>query len=453
MSSRVSPAELGVVAARWAIREGATEAEVYVSVVRGYSIDIKTNKIETLEVIDDAGVGIRVAVGKRTGFAYTTGLEFRDVKEAVARAVKQAKVAPEDKWWHGFPEPSRSYPEPGNIFNAVLARIGPETVLEHAHEMLDTASAVSDLVLARGSISVYRVERAVINTNGVYRIDVGTAAVVTAGVTIRREGLITPMIYEFNASRVAIPETSRVVEKAAETAKLCTTVYRDLPTGRYTVVLAPKVLAELMGATVLYSLRGDIYVQGRSYYRDKLGEQALSEKITIVDDGVLKGGDRTWRFDGEGVATARKVLVEKGVVREFIFDSYWAGRAGRESTGNASRDGYASRPIPGYTNIVVEPGDAAPEELLEGKVLVIHQIQGAHTADSDTGEYSVLANPAIYYENGEPRGWVPGAVLAGNFYREVASSIEMLGKTLERAYPGVYMPWARLSGVTVATKG
>ncbi|HID40923.1 MAG TPA: hypothetical protein EYP33_02075, partial [Pyrodictium sp.] len=241
MSSRVSPAELGVVAARWATREGATEAEVYVSVVRGYSIDIKTNKIETLEVIDDAGVGIRVAVGKRTGFAYTTGLEFRDVKEAVARAVKQAKAAPEDKWWHGFPGPSRSYPEPGNIFNPVLARIEPETVLEHAREMLDTASAVSDLVLARGSISVYRVERAVVNTNGVHRIDVGTTAVVTAGVTIRREGLVTPMIYEFDASRVAIPETSRVVERAAETAKLCTTVYRALPTGRYTVVLAPKV--------------------------------------------------------------------------------------------------------------------------------------------------------------------------------------------------------------------
>lgn len=452
MASRISPAELGVMAARWAIREGASEAEIYIHMLRGYSVDIRTNRIETVGAVEDVGVGIRVAVGKKTGFSYTTGMDIGGVREAVRRAVKQARAAPEDKWWQGFPEPSKSYPEPGGVFSAAVARAGPETVLEHAREMLDKASSIKDLVLARGSVSVYTLERAVVNTNGVYRVDVGTAALVTAGVTMRKNGVITPMIYDMGMSRVVIPESGAVVERAAETAKQCITLYRGLQTGRYTVVLSPRVLAELMEETVLYSLRGDIYVRGRSYYGNRLGEQALSEKITIVDDGAMKGGDATWRFDGEGVATARKVLIEKGVVRGFVFDSYWGRRAGQESTGNASRDGYSSRPHPGYTNVVMEPGDAAPEELLDGRVLVVHQVQGAHTTNPDTGEYSVLANPAIYYENGEPKGWVPGVVLSGNFYKEIASNVEALSKTVEKAYPGMYMPWIRLNGITVAVK-
>ncbi|KSW11302.1 hypothetical protein CF15_00035 [Pyrodictium occultum] len=446
MSSRIAPAELAVMAARWAMREGASEAEVYVSSSRGYSVSIRTNAIEAVEAIDDVGVGIRVAVGKRVGFSYTTGMDPAGVREAARRAVKQARASPEDRWWQGFPEPSSRYAEPGGIYSPVLARVSPGTVVEHARGMLEKASGIKGLVLGRGGVSVYVVERVVVNTNGVYRVDVGTTAHVYAGVVMRRDGATTPMIYEFDSSRVAIPDGGRVVERAADTARLCTRVYSGLETGRYTLVLSPKVLAELMEATVLYSLRGDIYVQGRSYYGDKLGSQALSEKVTIVDDGTMKGGDATWRFDGEGVATSRKILVEKGVVKGFVFDSYWGRRAGKASTGNAARSGYTSKPMPGFTNVVVEPGDAAPEELLEGRVLVIHQVQGAHTASSDTGEYSVLANPAIYYENGEPRGWVPGAVLSGNFYREMRDSLEALGKLVEKAYPGVYMPWARVAG-------
>jgi len=147
-----------------------------------------------------------------------------------------------------------------------------------------------------------------------------------------------------------------------------------------------------------------------------------------------------------------EVLIEKGVVKGFVYDSYWAGRAGEKSTGNAVRSGYASQPTPGFTNIVVEPSDMLPDELMEGRLLVVYQIQGAHTANRETGEYSVLANPAILFENGEPKGWVRGAMLSGNFYEELAKSLAGLSKNVEHALPGFYLPWARLEGVTVAVK-
>ncbi len=452
MSQRIEPIELAVLAVRWAIHEGAAEAEAFTLVERGYKVSLRANRISSLEVIDDAGIGIRVAVGRKLGFSYVTGLDRDAVREAVRSAVKQARAAPEDREWRGLPGPSPSYPEPGNMYSPALAYMESSTVLENAKYMLDKALETKGVQVVGGGAGVYIVERAVTNSNGVYRVDSGTMAFAAIDVLIQSDGITTPAIYELGSSRVSFPSLDDVVEKAVEKAKQCTKRAEGVATGKYTVVLSPGVLYELLAPTVLYSLRGDIVVQGRSFYADKVGQQHLSEKITIVDDGVLKGGDNTWRFDGEGVATSRKVLVEKGVVKDFIYDTYWGRRAGKESTGNAVRAGYASKPSPGFTNIIVEQGDASPDELLEGRVLVIYQVQGAHTANSDTGEYSVLANPAILYENGEPKGWVQGAVISGNMYKEIMNNVELVGKLVEKPYPGVYMPWIRLSEITVATK-
>ncbi|BEP18655.1 TldD/PmbA family protein [Pyrofollis japonicus] len=452
MVYRIAPIELAVLAVRWAIREGATEAEAYVTLERGYKVSLRANKISSLEAVDDAGIGVRVAVGRRLGFSYATGLDENRVREAVREAVKQAKASPEDRFWSGLPDPSISYPEPGNMFSNVLAYTEPETVLENAKYMLSKALEQEGVQVVGGGIGVYTIERAITNSNGVYRIDSGTIAYAGIDILMKSEKVTTPAIYEIDSSRVTFPSIDGVVERALEKVKLCANIAKGVETGKYSVVLEPGVFYELLAPTVLYSLRGDILVQGRSYYAGKEGEQALSEKITIVDDGTLKGGDNTWRFDGEGVATSRKHLVEKGVVKGFIFDNYWGRRAGRESTGNAVRAGYASKPAPGYTNVIIEPGDAMPDELLEGKVLVVYQVQGAHTTNPDTGEYSVLANPAILYENGEPKGWVPGAVISGNMYSEVKNNIELVAKTLRKPFPGIYAPQIRLSNITVAIK-
>jgi PmbA protein len=451
-SSHIQPIEAAVLASRWAMREGATEAEAYVVYTRGYEVRILAGKIENLQVIDDVGVGVRVAVGKRLGFAYTTSLDTEGIRQAVRMAVKQAKTAPEDEHWKGLPEPSEAYPEPGNMYSTDLASATTETVVGYANELFKLISEHKDVNLARGGVGIYRIERAIANTNGVYRVDIGTEATAYVGVNSRKNGILTPVIFEFDSSRVSMPNAESLVGRAVERVLQATNIAKGVETGRYTVVLAPQVFAELLGVTILYSLRGDNVVQGRSYFAGRKGEKLLSEKLTIIDDGVMKGGDNTWRFDGEGVAASRKILVEKGVIKGFVFDSYWAGRAGEKSTGNAVRSDYASQPYPGFTNVIVEPGDMLPDEMFEGRLLVIYQIQGAHTANRETGEYSVLANPAILFENGEPKGWVRGAMLSGNFYVELEKNLVGLSKNVEHAIPGFYLPWVKLENITVAVK-
>ncbi len=451
---RISPIELAVMAVRRAMAEGATEAEAFVTYSRGYSVSIFAGKIRDVEYDDDIGVGVRVAVGKKVGFAYATGAEPGVAAEAARRAVRLARSAAPDRDWPGLPEPSPSYPDVGGIYEASLARVTPEALLDEAKSLIGFVEGYREegVLLSRARIGASVVERAIANSNGVYQVDAGTYASVMVSTTISREGVTTPAVFVFDSSRVTMPSVERVAERAIELSRLATRRAEQPSPGRYTVVYAPQALAELLEETVLFSLRGDMAVRGRSYFRNKIGQQVLSEKITIVDDGALKGGDASWRFDGEGVATRRTVLVEEGILRSFVYDTYWGRRAGYESTGNAVRAGYASRPSVGFTNVILGEGDAAPEELLEGRVIVVYQVQGAHTASPETGEYSVLANPAILYENGEPRGWVPGLVVSGNMYQELREKVEAVGKWLEKPYPGIQLPWIRLGGVTVAPR-
>jgi len=90
------------------------------------------------------------------------------------------------------------------------------------------------------------------------------------------------------------------------------------------------------------------------------------------------------------------------------------------------------------------------DELFEGRVIVVYSVQGAHTANSSTGEYSVLANPAILYEEGEPVGWLRGLAVAGSFYNELRDNVVGLSGVVEKPYPGIWVPWIRLTGIQVA---
>lgn len=449
---RLSLHELAVMAARIAVKEGAGEAEIYAVKERSYAATAASNRIEGLNIVDETGIGVRVAVGKRTGFAYTTSLSRRGLEEAVREAIALARTSSEDKYWQGFPYPSPSYPEPGSIYSPSLARIDPSEVVEG---LAGLVSVVRDegASLVMGAAYVSTIERVIVNTNGVYRVDAGTISAAYAEVSMKAGDTTTPGVYELESSRTVMVSPARVGERAIAKAKMCLRRASIDSARKTTVVFSPKAFAQLLRATLLESLLGDNVVRGRSIFRDKLDKQVASEKITIVDNGVLKGGDNTWRFDGEGVAMQKTTLIEKGVLRGFVYDHYWGLRAGLSSTGNAVRAGYASRPSPGFTNIVVTGGDAREEELLEGsEVIYVEDIQGAHTSNPETGEYSVLTNPAILYREGEPVGWVPGLMVSGNMYREIMENLEMLGRSTAHPLTGFYLPAARFSNIVVAPK-
>src|SRR5690606_883141 len=108
--------------------------------------------------------------------------------------------------------------------------------------------------------------------------------------------------------------------------------------------------------TLINAIKADNVERDQSIFKDKIGKKVGSEALNIYDDGLLAGGLHTGMFDAEGVPHQKTLLMEKGILRNFIYDNYTAKKQGKESTGNASRAGYLSTPSIETTNFHIIPG-------------------------------------------------------------------------------------------------
>ena len=174
--------------------------------------------------------------------------------------------------------------------------------------------------------------------------------------------------------------------------------------------------------------------------------------MTIYDDGLFNGGIHTWKFDGEGVPQQKTPIIEKGVLRNFIYDNYTAKKDEKESTGNASRAGYFSTPNVDATNFRIMPGNKSPEELISGlkEGLLVYYLQGAHSSNPASGEFSVVSTPAWKIENGEIAYATKGAMLTGNIFRVLMNISELANN--ERKIGQLVAPWVLAENVKVIGK-
>lgn len=442
--------EYASIAVKHAISIGASEAEAYVTRSKDNEVEIQNNTIKQAYASIDSGLGIRVVVGNNIGFSYTNKLDRKSIEEAVERAIKIARASKPDPYWKGLPEPSINYPRPEGTFSLELSRIKLENIVEKAGILLDKLLEDKRITVVWSTLTTSTWSIAVANSNGVYQVDHGTVAVVIAEVVARESGDVTPGVFEVELSRTTFPDVEGLAEKLREKAvKNLHPVKIDEI--RLPVIMTNYAVESLFTYTFNQAIRGDNVVRGRSPYKDKLGEKVAVEELTIIDDGTLRNGLHTSIFDAEGVARRRTVIIEKGILRNFIYDNYWAKRANTESTGNASRKDYTSTPTISPSNLVIEPGTFSEEEIISDtrKGLLVDGLQGAHSSNPETGEFSVVATPAWYIDNGELKP-VRGIMLAGNMY-ELLNKVTGMTKTTKQVGT-LKTPWIRFTDVRVIVK-
>ncbi len=442
--------EYASIAVKYALSKGASEAEAYVVRGKDNYVEIENNNIKQAYTSYDVGIGVRVAIGKKTGFSYTNRLDRTSIEEMVEKALKSAKATKEDPYWKGLPEPSENYPRPEGVYSIELERIRIDNLVEKAGILLETLLEDKRITVVASSLGVSSWAIAVANSNGVYQVDYGTVAVVWAEVVARENGDVTPGIYEVEASRTIFPDVetlaTKLREKAIRNLKPVKIDYTRLP-----VIFTEYAIESIFRYTLNQAIRGDNVVRGRSPFKDKVGEKIAVEDLTVIDDGTLKNGLYTSIFDAEGVARRKTLIIDKGVLKGFIYDTYWAKRAGTQSTGNATRQGYASTPSVGPSNLVVVPGNYSEEEIIADtrRGLLVDSLQGAHSSNPETGEFSVVATPAWLIENKELKP-VRGVMLAGNMY-ELLKRIDGMTRT-SRQVGVAKTPWIRFSEVRVIVK-
>jgi len=445
----------GKKAVDFAVERGAEEAEAFLSMSSGTSIDIERGQIIRSIKRMDQGLGVRAVYRKAVGFSYTNTLTIKNIEEAAARAFRAARASRPDKNWLKFPSPKRCG-ETKDTYDKKIVAVSSAELMETAAVMLGAVEAYDKRVLAvDGGVATSLFSTVVVNSHGVEAYDVGTG-ITCSMETIARDGAdVTPACFELNAERVYDIDPEGVGREAARQA-VSSLKARKIGSGVFPVIFTQAAFRSLLYYTLINSVKADYVQRERSALKDKIGEKVASELVTVYDDGLLDGGLLTSKFDGEGVPCQKTLVIDKGVLKHFLYDNYTANKVGAESTGNASRTGlapFASTPVLEASNFTFTGGNRTPEELL-GEVdegLLVYGVQGAHSSNPESGEFSVVATPVWKIEDGNVAYAVREVMLTGVVF-DVLRNVSALGNNV-RKLGQLVAPWIRVENVRAVGRG
>ena len=413
-----------------ALKAGAEQAEVFLQVGRSADVRVRDGEIEDLTQATSKGVGLRVYVKERLGFVWTSDFETGAIDRVVARAIELASIS-EPNPLNGLPEADSlgAFPDVGSLFDDRVASLPPDWKINASIEMEKVIKAFDPRITAMDSVgageSVSEVYLA--SSAGVHGSYQGTSVYLYASPVASENGQLQTS-YWYDAKRffedLASPES--VAKKAAQRAVRLLGA-KKVKSQKCAIVLDPTMAAGFI-SSIAGAANGDAVFKKSSFLAASLGKQIAPEHVTIIDDGLRKRGLATSPFDGEGVPTRRTPLVEKGVLKAFLYDAFTARKAKTKSTGNASR-GYRSLPSIGVNNLVLEPGTKTPEQII-GEIpngFYVTAMLG-HGANTVTGEYSRGAN-GLWIENGELTRPVQEVTVAGNL-NDMLMQLDAIGNDL-----------------------
>jgi len=413
-----------------ALQEGAEQAEVYGMTGRSVDIDLRRDAVELASESFHRGLGLRAVTAGGVGFSSTSDMSL--LQFVAKSAVLSARARGADESWRSLPVPEKVV-HPVGIFDPRLERISPEECLDMAESMLSGCRTVKDAVPVSGGVACICGTSFVINSLGINLQETSTLMHASLETIAKATDVATGS--EFCNFRSYQPSLEDVGKAAAEMAHSSLGGSRA-ESGIFDVLIKPLAVAELLEYTLLPALAADNVQKGRSSLRGRVGENISPESLMIADDGLLSGGMDSSSFDGEGVPSQRTVLVDKGILKGYFYDSYTAGKEGVRSTGNAVRSGYSDVPRVGIRNLIVSSSEAQ-DLLAETKGYLVNGLIGAHTANPISGDFSVEAKNAFFIEPGEEARPIRSLMLAGNFF-ELLKDIE-IGKDV-RAIGAIVTP-------------
>jgi PmbA protein len=369
--------------------------QVEAVVVRGVDTEIRVYEadIESLSSAQSQGVGIRVVVEGKQGFAYAATFDETVLADTLADARDNAGFGTFDEF-QGLAEPD-GVPLPTlDLYRPALAAFPTDQKVDMALA-LERAVRASDPRISGIESAEYadsRFEGAVVSTTGVRNAGEETSCYLST-YAMATEGGETQTGFGFSVGREPSElDVDKVARDAGERATRLLGATK--PTSeRLTVVLDPWVTAQFLGL-LGYTLSGESVLKGRSLFADRLGDEVAAAIVTLVDDPTDPAAFTATDSDGEGLACRRNELIEGGVLRQFVHNAYTARRAATQSTGSAVRGGFKSTPGVGTQAVSLVPGTASQAELIEqvGDGLLVQDVAGLHSGVNPvSGDFSTGA--------------------------------------------------------------
>jgi PmbA protein len=438
-----------------ALKAGATDAEAVAREGDEFSVNVRMGQVETLKESGSRGLGVRVFLGKRSASTSTSDLTAEGIRQLVDGAMALVNVTEEDAF-SGLPETAEFGALSSDLHlyhEDVYSLPGPERI-EWARRA-EAAALEADARITNsdgGSFDAATGRKALANSRGFvggYRSSY--AGVSAAPLAQDANGAMQRDGWWSSARRLADLDSPEAIGKEAARRALRRLGARRVPTQRVPIVFAPEVARSLVGS-IFEAASGDAIWRGASFLAGKLGELIAAPSLTIIDDSTMllptgMGGFGTSPFDGEGLPSRRTVVVEAGVLRNYLLNTYTARKLGMKSTHNASR-GLAGAPGIGCGNLYLEPGTRTAEQIIADVPAGLY-VTGliGFGVNVVTGDYSRGAT-GLWIENGVLTHAVEEVTIAGNL-AEMLRNVTAIGNDLE--FRGsVASPTLRIDGMTIA---
>jgi PmbA protein len=424
-----------------ALQLGASEAEVYASSGKVVNVETVRGDLGYAEEGISEGLGVRVIVGGAEG--YSSSNDPARFEAAVKAAIECARARPADPDLKGLPG-LKPYRNVRGVFDDRIADMKLDQCMDIAAGMIEAAKEEKGASVTFGKFQTVVSDVVILNSKGINVEDRETIVMGYADVIIK-EGDRVSTAFDYDVSRSADIDMNAVGRNAAMLAR---SSLQSEPVFEQTcdVLLGPHAFGDILESTFLSSINSENVQKGRSGLGGKIGQRIGADGLTIIDDGLLDGGLGTSKSDDEGVPSRTTTVMDDGVLKTFLYDTYTAGKENRESTGNGVRGSYSSPPQVGPRNIRFEyPRSDVLREMDKG--LYVNSIIGAHTANPITGDFSVECRNAFVIENGSKTTPIKSMMISGNIF-ELLKKIDGMGRD-EKAVGAVISPTVRVKDIRV----
>jgi PmbA protein len=434
---------------RRAMAGGATAAECVVREGDEFSTLVRLGQVETLKESGSKAIGLRVFHGQRAASTYSSDFSRDSLDRMVKSALELAKLTSEDPF-SGIPEPSQLGSLSGDLdlYSADVYSLPGEERISYARRT-EKAALDYDIRIKNsegGSFDAATGHKVLANSHGFvgeYRRSYCSIAAVPIA---QSDSGAMQRDYWFSVARsLNRLESPEHVGKVAAQRTLRRLGARKVKTAQVPIVLDPMVANSILDH-IFEGVNGDSVYRGASFLAGKVGQKIAADKVNVIDDGTMPGGFGTSPFDGEGIPTRRTVVIENGVLKSYLLNTYTAKKLGLHTTANASR-GLAGTPGIGPGNYFLQPGTKTPQEIIAAipQGLYVTEFLG-HGANLVTGDYSRGAS-GLWISGGELAYPVEEITVAGNL-KEIFLNISEIGNDLE--FRGsVACPTIRIDGLTV----
>jgi len=428
-------------------REGADTADAVAVAATAISVAHRLGKPEGIERAESADLGLRVMIGRRQAMASTTDLSEDGRARLVDQVLTMARIAPEDPWC-GLADPALLAKDIPELDIAEAGEPTADDLAMMAAEAEDAARAVKGVTNSEGAEAGWARRHIALATSGGFAGSYAATRYGLSASVLAGSGTLMETDYDYSAAthRDGLAAPGNVGRRAGERA------VRKLNPRKASTAKLPVVFENRLSGRLLRALAGAIsgpaIARGTSFLKSALGTAVFAPGISIIDDPHRRRGLGSKPFDGEGVANARRAVIDKGVLTTWLLDSSSARQLGLASTGHAAR-GTASPPSPSPSNFYMEAGAKTFKDLI-GDIrqgLLVTELMGMGV-NGVTGDYSQGA-AGFWIENGEIAYPVSEITIASNL-KDMFRTLEPASDLVFRA--GTDAPSLRIEAMTVAGK-